>query len=228
MNISGKGLCRAVKSALSSEYHLWTQEPALVIMTSDWIVRFDDMDDVPRAVLGLLVEHLGHIPHDECVTVGKGKEEPVVADMLEDVFWAQFGSFIGDAERLDIPVERIPLELGALSLWQSRELFRDGYPSVWGCKGSHHGLVDHEKNPVVVDRALRWDCDEGFIWSAAYRPEDGSAIAGKWKALESLLWLESGLPAAADCGGQTQIDDRDELAAEVGYLMERDVSGLCE
>lgn len=182
MIISEKGLARSMESSMKIGYKLLIKDEEVSVMGSDWLVN-SPASVFPRKELALIVEHLGYIPRDCCLTVSKMGGEVFVQSMMEDAF-ADEADTMTSAPEL-IRVKYTGVELCGRALHQSRE------GRIIGINPAGSRLLESPGNLkkfAAGDKSILWGDDDSAVYIRASRPDEDAPELEQWTALERIRW----------------------------------------
>ena len=161
-------------------YDIIVDEAAVTVMTEKWMITMA-RDQIPRKVLGTLVEHMGLLPQ------APASLKVIKGDLgNQELIWDVAAADIEAMRRVTAeakPAELTKLIYEGLALWQAEDRLLYGAVS-----GVRHLLEAPERGAMVLDGdRIMWTDEGQRLIMTCFRPYSGIE-AERWQVLESADW----------------------------------------
>lgn len=178
MVIDEGGLAGLLKRAYRNGYDIVMDENTVVFMGNEWLVEVPRAD-IPRKVLGTMVEHMGMLPETEAaMTVCRDRDNQ---EIIPDAAWGTVREWKETRQGSEAVV--LPLGWGGAQLYQAHD------QRIVGVASDLLRVLDHANAPPLIldgDRAM-WTGDGQVVIAKGYHPFSGLS-AERWGVLEGIDW----------------------------------------
>lgn len=163
-------------------YSIIVDENAVTVMTEKWMITMT-RDQVPRKVLGTLVEHMGLLPQ------APASLKVIKGDIgNQELLWDVAAEEMAVMRRVTTGAKTAELTkiiYEGLALWQTEDGLLYGVAS-----GTRHLLETPERGAMILDEGRIMWTDEGQrMIMLCFRPYSGIE-AERWNLLERADWLK--------------------------------------
>ena len=216
MIVNEKALVKAMEKAAASggyKVRFDPEQSEIAAYAGKWFFKVN-IEKAPRKIIGLLAEHFGYLPDEECFAVQKTKDNPtaIIQSFSEGVF---LGIQHDLCRAIHRKAEWLPATAWGLSLAM------DSNHKLYTVQSDLVELEDGESIQVLPEMsALCWEDDDSFLAVIASTVSDfDGRKADILTALEQIEWGVGSSEndcEAEDNAGQMEIGDDEEPEEDGG------------